>query len=171
MPTTKSSSSSPADDRGSRATHRLLSVPLDRLRPHPANPNRMSDELLKKLETNIAREGDYEPLTVRPRPGETDYYQILGGHQRKTALQRLGHDEALCYVWPCDDATALRLLLTLNRLEGQDDPMKRAEILLELSALAAPEELAQLLPEDASTIRRSSDWSGKDWGEDVKPII
>ena len=156
MPRTKSTSSSRRASR-SRETRRLVRVPLERLLPHPANPNVMSDELLEKLAANIALEGDYEPLTVRPHPDDEGFFQILGGHQRKKVFEVLGYTHALCYVWPCDDETALRLLVTLNRLEGQDEPLKRAELLKELAALASPEELAELLPEDATSIRRSID--------------
>ena len=49
------------------------------------------------------------------------------------------------------------LLATLNRLEGQDDPLKRAELLRELSELASPKELARLLPESTALIRQSLD--------------
>jgi ParB-like chromosome segregation protein Spo0J len=130
-------------------------VPLDHLRPHPSNPNRMDEERLTKLAENIRRQDDYPPLVVRPDPDEAGCLQLLDGHQRWEVLRRLGHADALCYVWPCDDRTALLLLATLNRLEGQDDPLKRAELLRELTALASAEELALLLPEDANTLRRS----------------
>src|SRR6266542_4202639 len=88
-----------------------------------------------------------------PFPEIADDYQLLDGHQRTEALRRLGHADALCFLWPCDHATALVLLATLNRLEGEDIPAKRADLLRELSALLPPEELALLLPEDASAIR------------------
>lgn len=157
MPRTKSSSSSPPGSGGSRSAGRLERIGLDRLLPHPANVNVMDEERLEKLAENIRREADYPPLVVRPHPDEDGAYQLLDGHQRAEILRRLGHDEALCYVWPCDDRTALVLLATLNRLEGQDDPLKRAELLRELSALASPEELAELLPESAELIRQSLD--------------
>lgn len=157
MRTTESSSSSPATNTSSQTTGRLVRVPLDRLRPHPANANVMSEERLEKLAENIRRERDYPPLVVRPHPDEEGCYQLLDGHQRADVLRRLGHQEADCYVWPCDDRTALVLLATLNRLEGQDDPLKRAELLRELSELASPEELAQLLPESTALIRQSLD--------------
>ncbi len=153
-----SSLSSPPADPGSRRTGRLLWVSLDHLLPHPANANVMPEALREKLQRDIAIEGDYEPLTVRPHPTKPGYHQILGGHQRRVVLERLGHEAALCYVWPCDDPTALVLLLTLNRLEGQDDPLRRAELMRELTALASPEELARFLPEDAAAIRRSLDF-------------
>lgn len=147
--------SSPPPDTCSRRSGRLVPVPLDRLRPHPANANVMDQERLEKLAANIAREGNYPPLVVRPHPTEPGCYQVLDGHQRWQVLKHLRHEEALCYVWPCDDHTALVLLATLNRLEGQDDPLKRAELLRELRQLASPEDLAQLLPESAALIRHS----------------
>ncbi len=151
MQRTASSSSSPQTS----ARGRLLRVPLDRLRPHPANANVMEEERLVKLAENIRREGDYPPLVVRPHPREDGRYQLLDGHQRWEALKRLGHREAHCYVWSCDDGTALMLLATLNRLEGRDDPLKRAELLRALTELASADELASLLPEDAASISRS----------------
>lgn len=148
-------SSSPPPEVGSRITGRLISVPLGRLIPHPANANVMPEAFREKLQRDIEREGDYEPLTVRPHPTQPGFYQLLGGHQRHIVLSRLGHPAALCYLWPCDDATALLLLTTLNRLEGQDDPLKHAELLRELAALVPLEDLEQWLPEDAAAIRRS----------------
>jgi len=157
MPGTKSSSSSPPSSADARGGDRLVQVSLDRLRPHPANANVMDEERLEKLAENIRREGEYPPLVVRPDPCEEGCYQILDGHQRADILRRLGHRKATCYVWPCDDQTALILLATLNRLEGQDDPLKRAALLRELSELVSPEELARILPESAALIRQSLD--------------
>ncbi len=162
MPRTKSTSSSRPPDARSQRTGSLVRVPLDRLRPHPANANVMPDERLAKLVENIRREGDCPPLVIRPDPQEDGCYQILDGHWRKLVLERLGYKEALCYLWPCDDETALVLLATLNRLEGQDDPLKRAELLRDLTELSSPEELAQLLPESASLIRQSLKLVGPD---------
>ena len=147
MPEIASSSSSPGD--------RLIVVPLERLRPHPANANVMSEERLEKLTENIRREGDYPPLVVRPDPQEQGCYQLLDGHQRFEALRRLDQGEAHCYLWPCADGTALILLSTLNRLEGQDDPRLRAELIKELSQLASLDELALLLPEDTRALEDS----------------
>jgi len=89
-------------------------LPLEHLRPHPANPNRMHEERLGGLAENISREGEYPPLIVRPHPHEHGAYQVLGGHQRWDVLNRLGDEQALCYIWPCDDRTALILLGTIN---------------------------------------------------------
>ena len=145
MRTASTSSSPPTNDR-------LVRIPLERLHAHPSNANLMSGDRLEKLARNIEREGRYPPLIVRPHPTLTDAWQILDGHQRCDVLRRLGHSEAVCFVWPCDDATALLLLATLNRLEGDDVPVRRAELLAELTAAMPRELAASLLPEDAATI-------------------
>ena len=137
------------------AEDRLIRVPLTNLHGHPANPNLMPEERLAKLARNIQRQGRYPPLVVRPHPQVSGAYQLLDGHQRLETLRRLGHAEAICFLWPCDDAMALVLLATLNRLEGEDVPSKRAELLSELRSLLPEEELALLLPEDGQAIRET----------------
>jgi ParB-like chromosome segregation protein Spo0J len=122
----------------------------------------MSEEQLSKLAENISREGEYPPLIVRPHPHEHGAYQVLDGHQRWGVLTRLGHEQALCYIWPCDDRTALVLLATLDRLEGTDEPLKRAELLRDLAAFMPVEELAALVPEDAAAIHQSLEFLESD---------
>lgn len=134
---------------------RLQDIPLGQLRAHPANPNVMDDRRLAKLCENIRRQGDYPPLIVRPHPVEGSAFQIIDGHQRAIALGQLGYQSVRCYVWPCSDEQALLLLGTLNRLHGEDEPSKRAELLAELARLMPAEELAALLPEDATQLART----------------
>ena len=148
MPTVNSSSSPAAEAR-------LVSVPLAELHPHPANANLMSDERLETLARNIEREGRYPPLIARPHPELAGEWQLLDGHQRMEVLRRLGHTEVLVFPWECDDETALVLLATLNRLEGEDVPARRAALLAELTQLIPVEELALLLPEDGAQIEET----------------
>ena len=143
----KSSSSSPA------AEDRLQLIPLERLHAHPANANRMDPETFEKLRENMRREGKYPPVIVRPHPEESGGFQILDGHNRTEVERQNGSEAVLCYVWDCDDATALLLLSTLNRLHGEDIPVKRAALLAELNGLVSTEEMALLLPEDEAEIQ------------------
>ena len=137
----------------SAESERLITVSLDHLLPHPLNPNIMSDDFLHKLATNIQQGQDYPPLVVRPHPDRPGHYQLLDGHQRHTALQRLGHTNARCYLWPCTDPQALTLIATLNRLQGQDQPLMRAQLLNELAQMLPQEDLSSLLPETEGEIQ------------------
>ena len=119
-------------------------VPLDDLVPHPLNSNVMSEDLREKLKAHIKRTRRYPFLVVRPF-GEK--YQVLDGHHRVAILRELGHTEARCDVWDVDDREAKLLLATLNRLEGQDQPIRRAQLIHELLGEMGMEDLAGLLPE------------------------
>ncbi len=124
---------------------------LDRLRPHPQNSNVMPEALLDKLAGHLQDTDQYPPVIVRPFD---DDYQILDGHHRVVALRRLGRDTARCVVWEVDDAQALLLLATLNRLQGQDDPRKRAVLVGQLQDTFDLKALSQRLPEDGDRLRK-----------------
>ena len=128
-------------------------IPLDDLVPHPLNSNVMPVEYREKLLAHIKRTGRYPFLVVRPHPTEPGKYQILDGHHRIGVLRENGHMEARCDVWDVDDREARLLLATLNRLEGQDLPLRRAQLLHELLAEMSASDLGGLLPETEAEIR------------------
>ena len=135
-------------------------IPIDHIAPHPQNANAMSTGALAKLERHIRMSGRYEPLVVRPIGGSSrrPEYQVLNGHHRLQVLRRLGHKTARCEVWEVDDREALMLLATLNRLEGRDDPGRRAALLAALADGAAGDPLRQLgrlLPENRAALEKA----------------
>ncbi len=127
-------------------------VPLDDLLPHPLNSNVMSEDLQAKLRAHIKRTGRYPFLVVRPHPEQPGKYQVLDGHHRVAVLRDLGHTEARCDVWEVDDREAKLLLATLNRLQGQDAPIRRAELIHELLGEMSLDDLGGLLPESHKQI-------------------
>jgi ParB-like chromosome segregation protein Spo0J len=117
--------------------------------PHPLNANVMPDDLKDKLRAHIKRTGNYPHVIVRPQGGK---YQVLDGHHRLQILEDLGHHEARCDVWDVDDREAKLLLATLNRLEGQDQPIRRAQLIHELLGEMSLGDLGGLLPETEKMI-------------------
>ena len=122
-------------------------VPLGDLVPHPLNANYMPGDLQEKLKAHVRRTGRYPFVVVRPHPKEKDKFEILDGHHRVKVLEDLGHREARCDIWEVSDREAKLLLATLNRLQGQDIPMRRAQLLHELLGEMNLDDLAGLLPE------------------------
>lgn len=124
------------NDNDNDKTNASRTVALSKLHAHPQNSNVMPGALLKKLKQHIARSGHYPPIIVRPHPDEVlrtkGGYEILDGHHRVEALRSLKHTVARCDVWPVSNDEALLLLATLNRLEGRDDPAKRADLIATL---------------------------------------
>ncbi len=130
---------------GARLGPRMVS--LEDLLPHPLNSNVMPEDLQAKLKAHIKRTGRYPFLVVRPHPDESGKYQVLDGHHRVAILRELGHTEARCDIWQVDDREAKLLLATLNRLQGQDQPLRRAQLIHELLAEMNVGDLGGLLPE------------------------
>lgn len=139
---------------GERSPNRIgpRQIPLDDLVPHPLNSNVMPPEYREKLVAHIRRTGRYPYLVVRPHPTEAGKYQVLDGHHRVGVLRELGHTDARCDVWDVDDREAKLLLGTLNRLEGQDLPLRRAQLLHELLGEWSASDLGGLLPETEAEI-------------------
>jgi len=130
------------------------SIELSKLVAHPANPNQMSNATFRKLVRNIERTGLYEPIVVRPHPKEKDKFQIINGHHRVKALEKLGKKEADCVVWDVNDEQTVVLLATLNRLAGSDVPAKKIELLKQLKERFDSVDLAKILPQTAKQIER-----------------
>jgi len=107
----------------------------------------MAEDLREKLKAHIKRTDRYPLVIVRPHPDHTGKYQVLYGHHRVAILRELGQSEARCDIWDVNDREAKLLLATLNRLEGQDLPIRRAALIHELLGDMHLVDLAGLLPE------------------------
>ena len=139
----------------------IIRIPLDKLLPHPENPNKMSKQTFEKLKRHIKQSLNYEPLIVRSHPdpdsaGE-NHFQIINGHHRANALKQLGETFADCVIWNVDDNQARILLATLNRLGGKDELSLKSELIKSLSEKFSSKELAKLLPDTKTAIERLKD--------------
>ena len=135
-------------------TNEIQSIAIDKIVPHPDNPNRMSKANFAKLLANIERTRRYEPLVVRPCPDRPGYFQIINGHHRWQALSQLGYKTAEAVVWDIDDSQVNILLATLNRLGGADILEKKLALLKKLSDQMPIKDLAKILPQTAKQIER-----------------
>jgi ParB-like chromosome segregation protein Spo0J len=135
----------------------IKSILLEKLVGHPDNTNMQSKVTFRKLVRNIELTGLYEPLVVRPMSGEIGNYQVINGHHRKRALEKLGYKECDCVVWYVDDEVTDMLLLTLNRLGGRDNLERKLRILKRLDKKHGAKELGRLLPQSAKQIERLLD--------------
>src|SRR5712691_9563757 len=102
-------------------------VPIDELRPDPANPRRISDDELEALARSLRSFGFVQPVLA----GREDR-SVIGGHQRLVAARRLGY-ETVPVTWLDINAVHARLLgLALNRISGTWDEQLLARLLGEL---------------------------------------
>jgi ParB-like chromosome segregation protein Spo0J len=135
----------------------IIRIPLDKLLPHPENPNRMSKQNFEKLKRHITQSHNYEPLIVRRHPEIENAFEIINGHHRAEALRQLGETFADCVEWNVDDEQARILLATLNRLGGKDELAAMIELIKNLSEKFSTKELSRLLPDTKQTLEKLKD--------------
>jgi ParB/RepB/Spo0J family partition protein len=91
-------------------------IPIDDLRPDPANPRRISDDELNALERSLRQFGFVQPVLAR-RKDRT----VIGGHQRLVAARRIGLT-TVPVIWLDVSVEQARLLgLALNKISGSWD--------------------------------------------------
>jgi ParB-like chromosome segregation protein Spo0J len=108
----------------------IKELPLEALRPAGWNANVVPRATLKKIGASIQDFGIVENLVVRPHPHEPGAFEVVSGNHRLELYRQLGMEAAPCYVVELDDARARLLAQTLNRTRGEDDPQKKAALLV-----------------------------------------
>src|SRR5664279_1752131 len=105
-------------------------VPIDGLRPDPANPRRIGEDELDTLERSLRQFGFVQPVLAR-REDRT----VIGGHQRLVAARRLGLT-TVPVTWLDVTVEQARLLgLALNKISGSWDEQLLARLLADLQAV------------------------------------
>jgi ParB-like chromosome segregation protein Spo0J len=104
-------------------------VPIDQLRPDPANPRRISDEELDSLERSIRQFGFVQPVLARKEDNT-----VIGGHQRLVAARRLGLATVPVTYLDISIEQARLLNLALNKISGSWDEQLLARLLADLQA-------------------------------------
>jgi DNA modification methylase len=110
-------------------TPSIEQVPIDELRPDPANPRRIGEEELDSLERSIRQFGFVQPVLAR-REDST----VIGGHQRLVAARRLGFTTVPVTFLDLSIEQARLLNLALNKIGGSFDDALLARLLADLQA-------------------------------------
>ena len=87
-------------------------IPIDKLAPHPDNPNNGSVEDIAR---SLEQFGQYRAVVAR------DDGTILAGHHVVQAAKSLGWNTVRVETVRCDEATAKRILVADNRLAELGD--------------------------------------------------
>ncbi len=98
----------------------------------PYNPRKISDHDLAALQRSLRFFGTVEPIVVNRRSGH-----IVGGHQRVKAAEAEGIETLPVVYVDLDDPSEKQLNLALNRISGEFDMEKLAELLKDLEAQGA----------------------------------
>ena len=103
-------------------------IPIDELRPDPANPRHISESELEKLTQSIWKFGLIDPVIVR-RESKT----VVAGHQRLVAARKLGYKVVPVILLDISQEQSHLLNLALNRISGTFDQELLARLLADLN--------------------------------------
>ncbi len=112
----------------------IRKIPIEKLNPAAYNPRKdlqPGDPEYEKLKRSIQEFGYVEPIVWNKRTGN-----IVGGHQRYKVLLDMGVSEVDCVVVDLDETKEKALNLALNKIQGDWDENKLAELMAELDASA-----------------------------------
>ena len=117
-----------------------MHVPISNLWFAKHNPKKISDREMESLKRSIQRFGFVDPVVANRRQGNgwpERARVIVGGHQSVRAARDLGHEVVpVVYVdLPLDDEKLLNL--ALNKIAGEFDLQKLAEMLRGLRTAGA----------------------------------
>lgn len=99
-------------------------VPIEELIHPDYNPRYMPSDEMQRLVDELKEFGMVENIVVNKRN-----MNIVGGNQRKLALELAGEDKAPVYFVDLNDNEEKRLNLALNKIGGQWDNIKLKELL------------------------------------------
>lgn len=105
-------------------------IPIDRINPAPYNPRvdlKPGDPAYDKLVKSIAEFGLVEPLVWNQRSGH-----LVGGHQRLKILRDRGDEMVPVVVVDLSSQKERALNLALNKIQGDWDDAKLAEVFQQL---------------------------------------
>jgi DNA modification methylase len=111
---------------------RLERIPATRLNPAKYNPRvdlKPGDPAYEKLLQSVEEFGYVDPIIWNERTGN-----IVGGHQRFKILKQMGYEEIDCVVINLDEQREKALNIALNKIQGEFDVAKLADVLKNLEA-------------------------------------
>ena len=104
---------------------KVVEIEIERLRDFKNHPFKVqADSQMKELQESIKKYGILNPLIVRPRP--EGFYEIISGHRRKYAAERLGYKKIPVIIRMMQDHEAVVTMVDSNLQREQITPSEKA---------------------------------------------
>jgi ParB-like chromosome segregation protein Spo0J len=106
---------------------KIEEVDIDSLKPASYNPRNIDFEEMESLKRSLKQFGFVDPAIIRKKDN-----MIIGGHQRIEAAKALGWETAPVIIMDVSANDAKLLNVALNKISGDWDDVKLANLLKEL---------------------------------------
>ncbi|MBQ6052788.1 MAG: ParB/RepB/Spo0J family partition protein [Clostridia bacterium] len=162
-------------ERAENRLPKIYDVPLSEIDDFPEHPYRvLDDDDLKELEESIRDRGVITPALIRRK--ENGRYELISGHRRKRACEKLGllsmrcevvdisRDEAIILmvdsnsqrsqISPCDKGRAYKMRLDAMNRQGKRTDLKFSPLGQKLKPVNSRDELAASVNDSPRQIAR-----------------
>ena len=104
---------------------KVVEIEMERLRAFPNHPFKViGDSQMIELQNSIKKYGVLNPLIVRPKI--EGYYEIISGHRRKYAAEKLGYKKIPVIIRMLQDDEAVVIMVDSNLQREQITPSEKA---------------------------------------------
>ena len=104
---------------------KVIEIEMERLRAFPNHPFKViGDSQMIELQDSIKKYGVLNPLIVRPKI--EGYYEIMSGHRRKYAAEKLGYKKIPVIIRMLQDDEAVVIMVDSNLQREQITPSEKA---------------------------------------------
>lgn len=91
----------------------IVEIHVDRIEDNPLVSKR-NQEFISELASSISQNGLLQPIKVRPHPLRPEFYQVVYGHRRLSAVRMLGMETIEAEIANVSDESMVSLALTEN---------------------------------------------------------
>ena len=104
---------------------KVVEIEMERLRNFTNHPFKViGDSQMIELQDSIKKYGVLNPLIVRPR--KEGYYEIISGHRRKYAAEKIGYRKVPVIIRVLKDDEAVVTMVDSNLQREQITPSEKA---------------------------------------------
>lgn len=149
---------------------KVVEIEMERLRAFPNHPFKViGDSQMIELQDSIKKYGVLNPLIVRPKI--EGYYEIISGHRRKYAAEKLGYKKIPVIIRMLQDDEAVVIMVDSNLQREQITPSEKAYAYkMKYDAIKKKAGRKNCSQVDHNTGKRSVDVIGELCGDSAKQV-
>lgn len=149
---------------------KIVEIEMERLRAFPNHPFKViGDSQMIELQDSIKKYGVLNPLIVRPKV--EGYYEIISGHRRKYAAEKLGYKRIPVIIRMLQDDEAVVIMVDSNLQREQITPSEKAYAYkMKYDAIKKKAGRKNCSQVDHNTGKRSIDVIGELCGDSAKQV-
>ena len=149
---------------------KVVEIEMERLRAFPNHPFKViRDSQMIELQDSIKKYGVLNPLIVRPKI--EGYYEIISGHRRKYAAEKLGYKKIPVIIRMLQDDEAVVIMVDSNLQRERITPSEKAYAYkMKYDAIKKKAGRKNCSQVDHNTGKRSIDIIGELCGDSAKQV-